>query len=126
VSVESDRLARLLAERLNEIAPPGFRVAADGGMLFYSATATVRPAGSSGTHVGENFGDGSPLAERIRAVSEQALDEFQDYVAEATTEPWPGQRQAPAPHAEVRGPRVHLWYGAADAPVLECSPIDLP
>jgi hypothetical protein len=124
--VEPDRLARLLADRLNEIAPPGFRVVADGGMLFYSATGTVRPAGSSGTHVRENFGDGPPLAERIGAVSEQALDEFQDYVAEATARPWPGQRQVPAPHAEVRGSRVHLWCGAGDAPVLECGPIDVP
>jgi hypothetical protein len=122
--VEPHRLAQLLADRLNEIAPPGFRVVADGGMLFYSATGTVRAAGTSGTHVRDNFDYGQPLAERIRAVSEQALDEFQDYVDEATTEPWPGQRQVPRAHAEVRSSRVHLWYGPADAPILECGPID--
>jgi hypothetical protein len=33
--VEPDDLAQLLAERLNKIAPPGFRVVADHGMLLY-------------------------------------------------------------------------------------------
>jgi hypothetical protein len=124
--VEPDDLAELLAERLNMIAPPGFRVVADNGMLLYNTTGHDRRAGTSGTHVRENFDDSQPLAERIRLVSEQALDEFQDYVDEATAEPWPGTGQVPGAHAEVRGSRLHLWYGSADDPVLQCNPIDIP
>src|SRR5262249_24440110 len=125
-SMEPEHLAQLLAERLNKIAPPGFHVLAGDGMLLYSATGSARRVGTSGTYIRANLDYSQPSAERIRLVSEQALDEFQDYIAEATAEPWPGTGQVPRAHAEVRGSRLHLWYGSADAPVLQCSPIDIP
>jgi hypothetical protein len=54
-----------------------------------------------------------------------ALDALQDYIAEATHDPWPGERTMPEPHAEVRGSMLHLWYGAADDVVLACQPMPL-
>jgi hypothetical protein len=80
---------------------------------------------TSGTYVRENFHDQLPLGECIRVVSERALDEFQDFVDEKSAEPWPGARTVPRAHAEVRGAWVHLWYGPADAPALECEPIEI-
>jgi hypothetical protein len=40
-------------------------------------------------------------------------------------EPWPGDRTAPCAHAKVVGDHLHLWFGDADAPLLECEPIKL-
>ena len=58
-------------------------------------------------------------------MSEHALDELQDFVDEESALPWPGERTVPRAHAEVIGTKLHLWFGDADAPVLECEPIDL-
>ncbi len=117
----ADHLARLLAERLSQIAPPGFRAVAVGPMLHYASRF-----GSGATDIRTNFHDDQPLAERVRSVCQLALDDFQDVVDETTAEPWPGiGGGVPPAQAEVRGSRVHMWYGPADVPVLECEPIEL-
>ncbi len=54
-----------------------------------------------------------------------ALDALQDYIAEATHDPWPGQRTMPEPHAQVRDSTLYLWYGPADDVVLACEPLPL-
>ena len=70
--------------------------------------------------------DDEPMAPRVRSVCRRALDEFQDVVDMTTTEPWPGtDGRVPPAHVEVRESRVHMWYGSAHAPVLECEPIEL-
>ncbi len=70
--------------------------------------------------------DHEPMAPRVRSVCRRALDEFQDVVDMTTTEPWPGtDGRVPPAHVEVRESRVHMWYGSAHAPVLECEPIEL-
>ena len=59
---------------------------------------------------------------------EQALDELQDYIDEATRDPWPGDRTPPRPHAQIRDGALHMWYGGADPiaqAVLACEPIPL-
>ena len=58
-------------------------------------------------------------------VARHALDALQDYIAEATHDPWPGQRTMPDARAQVRGSMLHLWYGGADDAVLDCEPIPL-
>lgn len=121
--MEADHLTRLLAERLTKIAPEGFRAVAIGTMLHYASRY-----GSAATDIGASFDalDDEPMADRVRSACELALDDFQDVVDEITTEPWPGtDGRVPPAHAEVRGSRVHMWYGSTDVPVLECEPIDL-
>ena len=57
-----------------------------------------------------------------------ALGELQDYVDEATHDPWPARRgMPPQARAQVRGQMLHLWYGGPDisASVLACEPIPL-
>jgi hypothetical protein len=40
--MEPMRLAELLADRMNAVVPSGFRVVADGGMLWYHTEPRVR------------------------------------------------------------------------------------
>jgi hypothetical protein len=61
----------------------------------------------------------------VADAARHALDVLQDYIAEATHDPWPGQRTMPEVRAQVRGSMLHLWYGGADDAVLACEPIPL-
>jgi hypothetical protein len=137
VAVDPDKLAAALADRLAAIAPDGIHVQADDGMLWYSCAGrfpaepdSYRP-GSSGTYVRDNFeahAEDMTEADSAAAVGRRALDELQDFVDEATREPWPGTTTPPHPFAEVRRETLHLWYGdtnISDDPVLSCEPIPL-
>lgn len=136
MDVDVDSLTQVLAARMAAIVPDGFRVEASDGMLWYSAEdgrfpgqlGDYRP-GQAGSHVRDNFeAHGETAAERIAGVAAQALDELQDYVDEATHDPWPGHRTPPPACAEIRGPLLYLWYGEPSASGhvdLECEPIPL-
>jgi hypothetical protein len=136
VDVDADRLTQVLAGRLAAIVPEGFQVEASDGMIWYSADHGRFPGqqgdyrtGTSGTHVRLNFGVGDQTAgERLVRVAAQALSELQDYVDEATHEPWPGERTPPQAYAEIRDAVLRLWFGEAGAAgrvVLGCDPIPL-
>ena len=131
---DTDRLAEALANRPAAIVPDGFHVRAADGMLWYTADAGRFPrqlsnyrAGQAGTHVRHNLQERGDTAEdSIAGVAAQALDELQDYVDEASHDPWPGTRTPPRPFAAVRGQAIHLWYGWPDITspvVLACEPI---
>jgi hypothetical protein len=131
--VDVDTLAALLADRLTAIVPPGFHVEAADGMLWYSADQGRFPGqrgdyrvGQAGTHVRANLGvQGDTDADRLTGLAVQALDELQDYISEATHDPWPGTTAQPRPHAEIRDSMLHLWYGDPASPALTCTPIPL-
>jgi hypothetical protein len=133
MDVDADRLIAVLADRMSAIVPAGFGVDAADGMLRYSFGEGRLPgqlgdhrAGTSGTHARANFGVyGDTDEDNITGLAVQALDELQDYVSEATHEPWPGTIRQPRPHARVRDRALHLWYGDADRVVLACEPIPL-
>jgi hypothetical protein len=138
MNVDPDRLTEVLATRLAAIVPDGFYVRGMDGMLWYSAQAGRFPGqlgdyhvGGSGTYVQHNLDayleDYSP-AESLTSVAWKALDELQDFVDEASHDPWPGQRTPPHPHAEIREGALHLWYGGDDSTspvVLACEPVPL-
>ena len=128
----------MLAARMTAIIPDGFRVEAADGMLWYSVedgrfpgqSGDCQQLGRSGTDVRVNLEGGSPADdEALARVAALALDDLQDYVDEATHEPWPAQRGTPPrPHAQVRDQRLHLWYGNPDlneSAVVSCEPIPL-
>ena len=125
--VNSIELARALADLFQRIVPEGFHVWEDDGMLWYSADSAVSGygGGMSGSYIAENLGNGETMEERIRWCAEHALDELQDFVDERSAQPWPGDRAVPRAHAIVVGTMLHLGFGDADAPILECEPIDL-
>jgi hypothetical protein len=136
VEVDADRFAGLLAGRLAAVVPEGFQVTLEGDMLWFRSEEGRFPGqqgdyrvGSSGIWPQEDLrtclefeGAGEECA---ADAARRALDALQDYVAEATHDPWPGQRTMPEPHAQVRDSALHLWYGSADDVVLACEPIPL-
>ena len=131
MTVDADALCALLADRLAGIVPAGFHVAAADGMLRYSADEGRFPGqsgnyrvGRSGTYVRDNFGlYGDTDEDNIVGVTVQALDGLQDYISEATHDPWPGTTSQPPPQARISDGLLHLWYG--DPAVLACEPIPL-
>jgi hypothetical protein len=133
VAVNTDDFTALLAGRLAAIVPAGFRVEARDGMLRYSADPGRFPGqqgdyrtGQAATYVRDNLGAyGETDADNVTGVAAQALDELQDYVSEATHDPWPGTTAQPRPYARIHDAALHLGYGDPDAPVLACSPIPL-
>jgi hypothetical protein len=130
-----DELTRMLACRMAAIVPTGFHVEAADGMLWYSAEEGRFPGqsgnyqvGRSGTCVRVNFeGSGQAAEGALAGVAAMALGELQDYVDEATHDPWPARRGTPPrPYAQVHEQMLYLWYGGPDlskAAVLACEPI---
>ena len=131
--MDTDALTALLAARFAAIVPPGFHVEARDGMLWYSADEGRFPGqqgdrhvGRAGTHVRDNFGCyGATDEDNLVGTAVQALDELQDYIAEATHDPWPGTTAQPRPHARIQAGSLHLGYGDPGAPVLACTPVPL-
>jgi hypothetical protein len=134
MDVDTDKLAAALASRLAAIAPAGFHVDVRDGKLWYSYSAGEGLLGDyefgmAATIVRDSFEEyGDTDTERTVAVATGALDQLQDYVAEATTDPWPGQTSMPYPFAHVREGVLHMWYGGPDIDspvVLACEPLPL-
>ena len=124
MTVDVDRFAGILADRLSAIVPAGFGVRASDGMLWYSRGDDN--AGRAGSYVRDNFGVyGESDEDNIVGLAVQVLDELEDYVDEATSDPWPGTTSQPPPHGEIRDEALHLWYGDPAAVVLACEPIQL-
>jgi hypothetical protein len=135
VVVDVDRLIALLADRLAGIVPDGFRIEADGAMLRFSAEQGRFPGqsgsydvGPSGSHVSQYFEvHPGTVADRLVGVGVRVLDDLQDYVSEATHDPWPGRTAQPTPQGELREGQLRLWYGGRHGrqAVLACAPIPL-
>jgi len=123
----------ILAVRLAAIVPAGFHVTMADGMLRYSAEPGRFPGqagdyrvGTSGSYVTENAAGYDRAEDFLVDVAARALDGLQDFVSEATHEPWPGDRAQPVPRAQICGTALHLWYGGdGDDMVLACEPIPL-
>jgi hypothetical protein len=136
MDIDADRLTEALEARLAAVVPDGFHVRAADGMLWYSADQGRFPGqlsnfhvGMSGTYVQDNLeAHGETVEDQVAGVAAQAFDELQDYVDEATHDPWPGTRTPPQSFAEARTGVLHLWYGESDVTgpvVLACEPIPL-
>jgi hypothetical protein len=123
-----------LTDRLSVIAPKGFRVTTGDGLIWYSTNegdnfsskAETQGARRSGTYIRANFGVYGPSEEdNFIGAAVQALSELQDFVSEATGEPWPGTTAQPEPHARIDRHQLYLWYGNSADPILACRPIPL-
>lgn len=121
MAIDVDSFAEILAQRLAAIVPDGISVEARDGMLWYFSDQAN--AGAAGTYVRDSFGvHGDSDEDNLVGIAVQALSEVQDYVSEATTDPWPGRTSQPPPHSEIRDGNLHLWYGDD---VLAAEPIPL-
>lgn len=133
VDVDLDALTVLLADRLAAVVPAGFYVKVAGGMLRYTCDEGRFPGqqgnygcGEAGIFVRDNFGlHGETEADNLVGAATQALDALQDYVSEATHDPWPGTRSQPSPYARISGGTLQLGYGDPGDVVLGCAPIRL-
>jgi hypothetical protein len=133
VDVDPDALIVMLADRLTAIVPAGFYVKAANGMLHYTCDEGRFPGQQGDYHCGEaavpvrdNFGlYGDTDVDNIVGAATQALDVLQDYVGEATHDPWPGTRSQPSPQARIDGRTLQLWYDDRGDVVLGCAPIRL-
>ena len=133
MAVDTDALIVMLADRLTAIAPAGFYVTAADGMLRYTCDEGRFPGqqgnydcGEAAVLVRDNIGlYGDTDADNIVGAATQALDALQDYVSEATHDPWPGTRSQPSPQARIAGGTLQLWYADQGEVVLGCAPIRL-
>lgn len=124
--VDIDELARALADRFQSIVPEKFHVWEHNGMLWYSAESTTPRKGSQTVDdLRENLGCEDPSEDGVAWCAEDALDALQVFVEEESAEPWPSAHAVRLAHARVTEGGLRLWFGDANAPVLECVPIDL-
>jgi len=92
---------------------------------FPARRAATESANPAPTFVTTSALWGQTVQERIVNACVQALHDVQDYIDEASHDPWPGDRTPPRPPAEIQGAKVLLGYGTPEAPMLECEPIPL-
>ena len=131
--MDLDAFTVILARRLAAVVPAGFYVNAADGMLRYTCDEGRFPGqqgnydcGEVGIFVRDNFSlHGETEADNIVGAATQALDALQDYVSEATHDPWPGTRSQPSPYARISGGTLQLGYGDPGDVVLGCAPIRL-
>jgi hypothetical protein len=121
--VDPDRLTEVLAQRFDEVTPDGIHVTADDGMLWYSSDFG---RGKAGSYVRYSLAGAAGESDEADLVSTTViiLDQLQDFVSEATTDPWPGTGRQPEPQAEIRDGALHLWYGDPGDIKLAIAPID--
>jgi hypothetical protein len=122
MAVDADRLTEVLAARFDEVTPDEIHVTADDGMLWYSSDFDSGKAGSYVRYILDAADE--PGEVNLVNAAVMILDQLQDFVSEATTDPWPGTGRQPEPHAEIRDGALHLWYGAPDDIKLTIPPID--
>ena len=123
--VSSRELAEALARRLNEVVPDRISVRLQGSELAVLYDGEV--VGISGApEILETVEALHEPAENLETAVRASLSGVQDYIADVTTEPWPGTGGwQPNPDARVDADVVSMWFGPEDTPVLRLPPIDL-
>jgi hypothetical protein len=105
--MDLDDLSDKLADALHEIVPEDYDV------YEYQAMVMIEGAGYRAASDVEDFVDeeGVPYEERASRAAWDALSMVQDYVAEALTEPWPGEGTfLPLPKVEVTPNEIRMWF----------------
>ena len=124
--ISASSLLAVLADRLDDVAPPPFRVRANGTDLLIDHP--------NGWWVSMRFGsiedetETRSFAELADMVVRSVLDELQDTVSEASKEPWPKHSPTTMAPVNVRtdGESLFFWYGVSESsPVIGFEPIAL-
>jgi hypothetical protein len=110
-------LAPVLAERFQRVVPTGFIVVSSdaGPRRIYGPDHWLWAI--------EAFGK-TPGDEEIERTVPGIASEIQDFIAEETATPWPGEKQMPTPSAAVRDAVLEVWYGDENDPILRLDPIE--
>jgi hypothetical protein len=121
----SRKLAAVLAQRLNDIAPAPFRVSAEDGRVNIYIADALDTISLTADIVEDETRD---LAERLWTAAESVLSALQDSVSEHTSLPWPSTdgRTMALPGVRWDGESIHLWFGPDEAaPVVSMPPISI-
>lgn len=120
-------LAELVADRLQEIVPSGFKVSHDRRMLLFSTvgSSSDRDLLSSGSYFEDTFELGREYSfeEGARLACQHALDDLQDFVDTTLVQPWPGRTKPPQAYVRVDAGVIQLWFGDGERHVLTCRDI---
>lgn len=123
-----EALASALAGVLRPVVPPRVQVHSEGSTVVVRGDDFGVAGGPTHIELGWfDLGTVPPPDPREQVVGAclMVLEQVQDFVAEATTEPWPGERTMPTPHVTIRNGQIHGRYGSTARPVLVLSPIPL-
>lgn len=63
--------------------------------------------------------------QRLINACKVVLDRVQEFVAEATAMPWPGENSFPSPHVTIRNGMLMCAYGSDNEPVLALQSVAL-
>lgn len=120
----SPRFAAELAERLAEVMPAGFTVAAKDVSVRLSHDGQVIGSTDMAELIedSENFDD---LPANAATAARAILSNVQDWISHATAAPWPGQHNLPDADASVTGHVLEMWFGDHDDRVLSLRPLDI-
>jgi hypothetical protein len=123
-AASSREFAADLAVRLNDVVPAGFTVTSDGQtvVMHHNGQRLGSTNMAEIIAASENPDD---VPGNMEAGSRAILNTVQDWIADESTEPWPGISDMPSPEAQVVGGRLVMWFGAQDRPVLELRPLKL-
>jgi hypothetical protein len=118
-----------LADRLRAIAPTGLEVEVrEEGLVVFRLVGTYPGGTDVATATSEPTID---PAEAIQIAAWNALNDFQDYLSEASTEPWPsvkgldGRWEIANPQTETSDGKVRMWFGERQKPVLRVADLDV-
>jgi len=119
------RFATAIAERLNQVVPPGFSVRATGSSVDVYTRGDDRHASAGAEIIADN--DGRSLVERMEVAARAILDGAQDGIMEILTEQWPLGPGGEFAHPVVRvdGRQLLMWFGEEGAPVIVLPPLSI-
>lgn len=129
----ANRLGRALVDRLAAVVPEPFDIGWEDGDITLASRTTPR---SAEIHVRALVDqDAGDLIENLEATTRNALYVVQDYITEVRGVAWPTEERAvlhgpgripmPRQNALITDDRLELWYGDAEAPVLQLPGISI-
>jgi len=124
--ISAARLVAVIADRLDPIAPPPFRVRAQGTDLAIDHPQSWGFTMDAGWIEDET--ETRTPAELADLIIGNALSGLQDAVSESSKEPWPqiSPTIMALPNTRTDGERVFFWYGPSESTaVLGFPPIML-
>jgi hypothetical protein len=119
-AIDTLRLARAVAERLRSIAPAAVSVRTEGALVLFRYAGAWLGASDIGTATQPSS---RSAGEQVCLAASNALDEFQDYLSEASRNAWPRfgpEGRGPIGQADVRlaGGVVQWRFVGGDYPPL--------
>jgi hypothetical protein len=123
--VSSHDLAAELALRLDRVTPEGFTVTSEESMVAVRYLGEFIGAIGTASNLETIEGLKAPI-DAMETAARSILSGVQDYIADISTEPWPGHRSMPMPAVVLRNKGLEMWFGEEDEPVLVLPSLGLP